>query len=76
MIVTDLHDRERERYAQQAEKMARAASELAAMLRSNDDTGALIRFAMLSLCGSFMDELASIFQSAMDVTIPDGPPKK
>lgn len=74
MIVTDLNDRERHRYAQQIGKVSEAARSLAEALRSGDDTTALVQLALLGLSGNVLNELTDIFMKTVDVSVPDAPP--
>lgn len=75
MIVTDLNDRERKRYAKSATDMAKMASDLAEALTDADDAKAAVTAALLAMSGTFLNELLGIFTSALPVNIPDVPPK-
>lgn len=71
-FATDMNQRERDRYAAQAEKCAESATKLAKSLRAGDDTTALLHTVMLSLSGNFLNELHDVFAA----TLPEDERKK
>lgn len=58
---TDMNDRERERFAAQADRAAESATKVAAALRAGNDMDTLLNVVLLSLSGSFINELHDIF---------------
>ena len=74
MIVTDLNDRERKRYATQLDSLATAATKAAEALRNGDDNGAVVQVAIVGLTGRIINELVDVFMSAAEASVPDGPP--
>jgi uncharacterized membrane protein len=75
MIVTDLNDRERARYAEQFEKTAEAYKELVAALRARDDDKLIVNLILVSFAGRAVHELAEILEKAVQVSSPDYPPE-
>jgi hypothetical protein len=73
MIVTDMNDRERKKFAGLAEELARSADKLAAALRTEDDSDVLFHLAMTGISGRFINDLSDIFKDAAGVQIPDSP---
>lgn len=73
MVITDMNDRERKRYADQMEGIGKAATALAEALRIGDDTAAAPYLAVLAMCGAPIIELAEIFMQATGVSVPDRP---
>jgi hypothetical protein len=75
MLVTDMNDRERTKFATKARMLSESTSKLAEALESNngDDSEALVYLTIVSLSGEFINELAKIFAKAAGVEIPDSP---
>lgn len=73
MLVTDMNNRERNTFAEKAEKLAAVSNQLAIALRSEDDSEVLLRVALVGVAGSFMNDLNEIFAHATGVIIPDSP---
>lgn len=74
MIVTDLNDRERRRYAEALDHMAKGCQKAAEALRRGDDDGLAINIAIMALGVKMIDELARIVISAVQTDIPNQPP--
>jgi hypothetical protein len=74
MIVTDLNDRERRRYAEALNHMAASFQEAAKALRQGDDDKLAINIAIAALGLKMFDELSRIVISAVQTNIPDQPP--
>ena len=70
-IVTDLNNRERDRYADAMDRLAKAALHAAKALRIEDDTEALIGILTLTLTLSVLDELQRVFMGAIATTTPN-----
>lgn len=74
MLVTDMNDRERKKFAEKAVELATSAGNLGRALRTGDDTEVLLHLAITGISGTFINELSEIFQAATaGVKIPDSP---
>lgn len=73
MLVTDMNDRERRKFASRADDLEVAAGKLAQALRGGDDTDVLLQLALTGVSGMFITDLGEIFQAALGVEIPDSP---
>jgi hypothetical protein len=74
MIVTDLNDRERRRYAEALDHMAVSCQEAAKSLRRGDDDKLAVNIAIAALGVKMIDELARIIITAVQADIPNEPP--
>jgi hypothetical protein len=74
LLITDMNDRERRKFAEKAEALAASAGKLAESLRTGDDTEVLLHLAITGVSGTFITELGDIFKAAVaGVNIPDSP---
>ena len=71
MLITDLNDRERKKYADQIDSHIVAMAKVAEALRSSDDAMAAINLVIACMSASFYPELMSIFESSVIAKIPD-----
>jgi hypothetical protein len=71
MLVTDLNDRERRRYAENFDSIAKAAEKVAESLRGGDDAITLVHLISFTLLDRTLTELVDIFKTAITVTLPD-----
>jgi len=74
MIVTDLNDRERRKFAEQFDKASDAFKDLASSLRDGDDDKAAVKLVIASYVGRPVNELLAIFEKAVVASAPDYPP--
>jgi len=73
-FVTDLNDRERERYGSCLDKLAELCQATAAALREGNDLRAGGLLALIALLGpATVDQLIPIFHRAASVLVPDSP---
>jgi hypothetical protein len=75
VIVTDLNDRERARYADQFEKASDAFQALTIALRAKDDDKLLVNLILASFAGRSINELAEILEKAVQVSTPGYSPE-
>jgi hypothetical protein len=73
MLVTDMNARERARFAEKADRLAKHTGKLAAALRAGDDVEVLLQLAITGIAGEFIVELGKIFTDAVGVQIPETP---
>jgi hypothetical protein len=76
VIVTDLNDRERRKFAEQFDKAADAFKDFATALRDGNDDKAVVHLVVASLVGHSVGELLDIFEKAVVASAPDYPPTK
>jgi hypothetical protein len=65
ILNTDLHIRERVRFAVHLELVAKDAAKLAAALRAEDDTEAFICLITMSLSLTILDDLRKVFEQTL-----------
>jgi hypothetical protein len=65
LVDTDLNPRERARFARQIDMIAKDATKIAAALRVENDTEALICLVTLSLTMGILDELRKVFEETI-----------
>lgn len=74
VILTDLNDRERERYGATLDKLGELSGSLAKALRSGDDIQAALLLALVDCLGSAVVEgLLPVFKAALAVEVPESP---
>lgn len=65
LLDTDLNSRERARFARQIDMIAKDATKIAAALRVENDTEALICLVTLSISMGVLDELRKVFEETI-----------
>jgi len=70
-MVTDMNDRERERFAGALEQVAEAATKSVAALREGDDTALVPQIMALMLQMLVMQDLVKVLQAVQIVDVED-----